>query len=154
MPANPAAWAYRRRVGARMMVPVPAAGGAVSAVGRQCSALHPHANRSPGSTSVVKSSATRSSAIRTMPPGARRGAHGGQGCGGIVHVVDGFEGADQVEGAGQLWVGRVGAVEGDPVGDAGCRGVLVGLGDGGLVEVDPGDFDQRVGLRDRDAGAS
>jgi len=73
---------------------------------------------------------------------------------GIVHVVDGFEGADQVEGAGQLWVGRVGAVEGDPVVDAGCRGVLVGLGDGGLVEVDPGDFDQRVGLRDRDAGAS
>jgi len=73
---------------------------------------------------------------------------------GIVHVVDGFEGADQVEGAGQLWVGCVGAVEGDPVGHAGCRGVLVGLAEGGLVEVDTGDPDKGVGLRDRDAGPS
>jgi len=81
-------------------------------------------------------------------------AHGGQCCGGVVHVVDGFESADQVEGAGQLWVGCVGDVEGDPVGDAGCGGVLAGLADGGLVEVDADDPGEAVGLRDRDAGPS
>ena len=59
--------------------------------GRQCRMLQPYMNRSIGSPGAVKASATRSSAIRTLPPSAEQPAHAAQHRDRVAHVVEGLE---------------------------------------------------------------